>query len=236
MLIAIVGKQGTGKTTVAENLAKQGFKRLSFSTPIKETFENIFGHKNYDRGWMQMFGEGCRKVDDLVWIEHLNRSIEERLPANIVIDDGRYTNEVMNSYVPYIKRLGGAVIRLDAPELTRFMRRYQNAGIDKSSALAIEKTYGVERPPSFLGSQLLFAAGSAGLGDSEMEKVFNWTEFQTHPSETSFDDFDFTKLDVNYLSVNDTNLVSIEFVMEKVMAEVDAIKADQAHAAKLIQY
>ena len=228
MIIAITGKQGVGKTTLSNSLAAVGYRNVSFATPMRDTFTHIFDSNSFDREWMQAFGESCRQVKDDIWTGKANEAVEGYLPGNVVLDDVRYTNEVMNTVIPYVTRLGGIVVRLGAPELTRFMRRYQNAGISKNTAMAVEKAYSSKAPPSYAGSHLMFAAGAAGVADEELERVFKWTQFQTHVSETDLDNFDFTPYpQLNYLELTSDVPQSTSDIFQTVMTRIDEISNER---------
>jgi len=228
MIIAITGKQGVGKTTLSDSLAAVGYRKVSFATPMRDTFTHVFNSTTFDREWMQAFGESCRQVKDDIWTDKANEALEGYLPGNVVLDDVRYTNEMMNTVLPYITRLGGVVVRLDAPELTRFMRRYQNAGISKNTATAVKKAYGSKAPPSYAGSHLMFAAGAAGVTDEELERVFKWTEFQAHVSETDLDNFDFTPYPkLNYMKLTSDVPQSKSDIFQTVMNRIEEVSQER---------
>lgn len=234
MLVAVIGKQGSGKSTLANSIASVGFRKVSFATPIKRSFTELFGHDNYDRAWMQSYGESSRQVQDDIWITQANSTIEDYLPGNVVIDDTRYQNEVLGTLVPYITRLNGLVVKLGASDITRFMRRYPNAGITRNSAKAIFEAYGdMVVPPSYDGSLILFAAGAAGLDDDEMTKVWNWTQFQEHKSEVDLDEVDFSQHVEHYLELSSDALPE-EDILHAVSGEIDLIQKEIDRAAKLI--
>ena len=229
MLVTIVGKQGSGKSTLATTLTKNGFRKVSFAEPIKRHFTELFGHSNYDRAWMQAYGEGSRQVQDNIWLEQANVAIESFLPGNVVIDDARYSNEIQGTIVPYMTRVDGMVIKLHANELTRFLRRYHNAGISKNTVEAIKRVAydptSAAPPPSFDGSPLLYMAGEAGIDDKEMTKVYNWTQFQEHKSETDLDNAEWSKYTNNYAEFS-TDALSAEEISYAVLGEVERIQKE----------
>ena len=234
MLVALVGKQGVGKTTLADKMSTQGFKKLSFATPMRDMFSYVFGHDKIDRGWMQSFGEASRKVKEEIWTDKMNDLMESYLPSNIVIDDVRYESEMMNTIIPYINRVDGVVVKLDADEITRFERRFQNAGVGRYAAKAIKEAYHHAPPANFKGSRILFAAGKAGLEDNEMEKVFNWTTFQEHKSEVNLDGFEYAKHVDRFIEIKSQDPISEEDVFNRVLNETHLIHKDTQRKSLLI--
>ena len=234
MLVALVGKQGVGKTTLADKMSTQGFKKLSFATPMRDMFQHVFGHNKVDRGWMQSFGEASRQVNKDIWTDKMNELMESYLPANIVIDDVRYQSEMVNTIIPYIDRVDGIVVKLNADEITRFDRRFQNANISRYAAKAIKEAYHNNPPPNFKGSKILFAAGKAGLDDNEMEKVYNWTQFQEHKSEVDLDGFEFTEHVDKFIEIKSANPISEEAVFDRVLNETHLIHKDVQRKSLLI--
>ena len=234
MLVALVGKQGVGKTTLADKMSTQGFKKLSFATPMRDMFQHVFGHNKVDRGWMQSFGEASRQVNKDIWTDKMNELMESYLPANIVIDDVRYQSEMINTVIPYIDRVGGIVVKLNADKITRFERRFQNANISKYAANAIKEAYHDNPPPNFKGSRILFAAGKAGLDDEEMEKVYNWTQFQEHKSEVDLDGFEYTEHVDRFIEIKSADPISEEDVFDRVRDETHLIHKDVQRKLLLI--
>jgi hypothetical protein len=236
MLVALVGKQGVGKTVLADKMSTQGFKKLSFATPMRDMFSYVFGHDKIDRGWMQSFGEASRKVKEEIWTDKMNDLMESYLPSNIVIDDVRYESEMMNTIIPYINRVDGVVVKLDADEITRFNRRFQNASISKNSAVAIDYAYRSMKADEYIGKspKLLYAAGRAGLSDEEMEKVYNWTQFQEHKSEVNLDGFEYAKHVDRFIEIKSQDPISEEDVFNRLLNETHLIHKDTQRKSLLI--
>jgi dephospho-CoA kinase len=234
MLVALVGKQGVGKTTLADKMSTQGFKKLSFATPMRDMFQHVFGHNKVDRSWMQSFGEASRQVKEDIWTDKMNELVESYLPANIIIDDVRYQSEMINTVIPYINRVDGIVIKMNADEITRFDRRFQNANISRYAAKAIKEAYHNNPPPNFKGSRILFAAGKAGLDDEEMEKVYNWTQFQEHKSEVDLDGFEYTEQVDRFIEITSAAPTSEDDVFNKVLNETHLIHKDVQRKLLLI--
>lgn len=133
--ILIVGKIGSGKTTVAEMLGKYGYDKTSFASPLKNfavsigfTKTQIYGTQKQKqeinsfygisgREFMQKFGTDiCRNVlSDKIPNMKLNnmalwpRVMEGKLRKykNIVIPDGRFVDEAQ-----LVREYGGIVVRI----------------------------------------------------------------------------------------------------------------------------
>lgn len=114
MIVGILGKKGSGKSTVARYLVRRHkFVRMSFATPLKKMLTRGLGlprkfttdptlkegpnpllnHKT-PRYAMQTLGYewGRQYLGEDFWVKHLaNRMPKDR---NIVIDDVRFDNEV----------------------------------------------------------------------------------------------------------------------------------------------
>lgn len=131
-LIALTGKAGCGKTTVANRLVRDhGFIRYSFATPLKDMLRAVGVDKDTPipdldvtpRYMMQTLGTdwGRKMIHPDIWVilarQHLTRMLAppsatrltrhpHRRPG-VVIDDLRFDNEA-----ELIHDLGGTVILL----------------------------------------------------------------------------------------------------------------------------
>jgi len=150
MLIGIVGRKGSGKTSAANLLVKEhGFKKMAFSDPLKEIVSELFGvgYVNFTDeylktkeiphmpGWtprrlMQYFGtEVVRNLYYNAWIDIMERRIKRETNQDIVVDDVRFINEA-----ELIKKLGGVLIgvevegedKSDLHDSERFVEQVQN--------------------------------------------------------------------------------------------------------------
>lgn len=128
MIIAISGRAGSGKSSVAQHIVTQHqAKRISFATPLKWmacdiwefTEEQVFGDaeakETIDSRWgitpreaMQKLGQAARDhIGDDVWIDALLDLIRVEPNRLWVIDDLRYRKEAK-----HIVSVGGHVLRL----------------------------------------------------------------------------------------------------------------------------
>jgi len=131
--IALTGKMRSGKSTVAEYLAKEyGFKRVSFSTELKRCVYYLFDIKTFDNRYgkpreiLQKFGQFCRTIDNDVWVRKCFQEIKclenlakllRRKDFRIVIDDLRQPNEYDRC-----RAEGFVIVRVTAPDSLRIER------------------------------------------------------------------------------------------------------------------
>ena len=103
--IALIGRSGTGKTTLARQL---DWVRLAFGTEVKRTlgqhiteaaglmcddyYRFIEERKAQYRSLIQEFGDSVRELDPYVWIRPVRTRVLHETSA-IVIDDMRYIRE-----------------------------------------------------------------------------------------------------------------------------------------------
>jgi dephospho-CoA kinase len=136
MIIGITGRIGSGKTTAAEYLIKNGFKEYSMAGPLKEIgrifhFEQhqLYGTQEQkleinehwgisSRHFLQKFGTDiCRnalpktipdmKIGDTIWVRLFEIEQAKNPTTNYVVSDVRFLDEAA-----CIKRMGGKVIRV----------------------------------------------------------------------------------------------------------------------------
>ena len=155
--IAICGKLRSGKTTAAIHLhAMHGFETASFGGVLRLYAEQLFaysdvyksvpitkpdpfggtmtiGHRK-PRRLLQDFGQAMRKLDENIWINHVEERIKDiereallaDRPARVVIDDLRQPDEY-----EWAKANGFVIVRINAPDELR-IERAKAAGDDFS--------------------------------------------------------------------------------------------------------
>ena len=111
---------------------------------------------------------------------------------------------------------------------------YKRQNISRYAAKAIKEAYHNNPPPNFKGSRILFAAGKAGLDDEEMEKVYNWTQFQEHKSEVDLDGFEYTEQVDRFIEITSAAPTSEDDVFNKVLNETHLIHKDVQRKLLLI--
>lgn len=94
MRIAIGGKAGVGKTTMARYLAeKYDYKIISIADQVKFIARLIFDMKTKDRALLQEIGKKMREIKETVWIDYTIKRVFEAETDRVVIDDMRFPNE-----------------------------------------------------------------------------------------------------------------------------------------------
>lgn len=96
--IALSGKAGCGKSTIADALNKKGFIRMSFAHRLKVLCKELFPEKMTEnkeeyRDVLQKFGMYARNIDPIVWINVVVRILNRLNYPKVVIDDLRFYNE-----------------------------------------------------------------------------------------------------------------------------------------------
>lgn len=102
MRIALLGKAGSGKTTIANALETIGFKKISLADPVKEIASKYFGMQGKDRALLQSIGQKMNEIDPEVWIKYACNQVKDE--GNVVIDDMRrgaeYSFFVRKGFIP----------------------------------------------------------------------------------------------------------------------------------------
>lgn len=118
-IIGFSGKAGSGKTSAAEVLEKQGFVIRSFADPIKWIATKWFGWdgKKDEKGrkLLQSIGKIGREYNPDTWIKPMEAYIKawsDKRDFLLTIDDVRFQNEV-----DFIHKYKGIVINLSGRSL-----------------------------------------------------------------------------------------------------------------------
>ena len=110
MKIALVGKMGSGKTTLANKLASRldDCVVISIASKLKDIAKDLFNMKNKDRRLLQLIGMKMREIDEDVWIKYTLNNLPPN--KNIIIDDCRFVNEAR-----MLRRNGWILVKIDTP-------------------------------------------------------------------------------------------------------------------------
>jgi len=126
-LVALTGRAGAGKTTLAKRLEKElGFTRTSFAAPIRRMLGELgISHDDFTgdkeaphpllggvslRHAMQTLGTewGCMCINQDIWSGIWEKEARELVKAGpVVVDDCRFVNEVSS-----VRALGGVIVRV----------------------------------------------------------------------------------------------------------------------------
>jgi dephospho-CoA kinase len=134
MKIGIAGRMASGKTTLANQLQihfeSQGLKvsRPSLAAKVKSIGQDLFGMIHKDRHLLQQIGMKMREIRPNVWIDYVNRSIDEDMENGLydvaILDDIRFVNESENLFDE-----DWMIIRLnisDELQMARLQRTYED--------------------------------------------------------------------------------------------------------------
>lgn len=125
MKIALVGKARSGKDTVGNYLIDNyGFQRFYFAQGIEEIikmyFPDSFVHGK-PRKHYQHIGQELRMLDEQVWINFVDRKVNEYLTSNpkgnVLITDTRQFNEGK-----YLKENGYMLVKVECNDSIRLNR------------------------------------------------------------------------------------------------------------------
>ena len=147
-LIAIAGRQGSGKTTMASTLVASGSVRLSIAAPIKRMVRDAYGdlgkHQTIHSGgesitvreMYQRIGVALRSVDPDLLMRMLQPDLEAAIAAgySVVIDDVRLQSEA-----DWLRARGFYIIRLWVPaEIRRLRLGHDLIGNDDATEASVD--------------------------------------------------------------------------------------------------
>ena len=111
--IAIVGKMGSGKSFVSNYIIsyfhqrKITIQKLAFANKVYDIAYNLFGMKEKNRFLLQSIGTKMREINENIWVNNVIKDINENNYEGVVVEDGRYANEITT-----LKKNGFIIIRL----------------------------------------------------------------------------------------------------------------------------
>jgi dephospho-CoA kinase len=121
--IALIGKAGSGKDTVARSLRYEfpqlGYERFALADKVKEVAALLWPDASRAR-WQEL-GEAMRILDRDVWLAAMLREVTHAQTFSgvrrVVVTDVRYRNEFMR-----FKELGYVTVRVNCDTATRIDR------------------------------------------------------------------------------------------------------------------
>lgn len=142
--IALLGKMGAGKTTIAEILeADYRYLRIPIAAELKSVAQRIWGEgAATDRDKLQRLGVAVREIDADAWINsaltRMDYLCDPRRqtfprPGRFVVDDVRFPNEYWA-----LKERGFIMIRVVCDEERRVDRLIRNGKLQDMSQLEHE--------------------------------------------------------------------------------------------------
>ena len=150
-LVAIAGRQGSGKTTMATMLIKHGWLRLSIAKPIKQMVRDAWGDLSKNdtircgdevitvRQMYQRIGIALRSVDPDLLMRMLQPDLEAAMAAGypVVIDDVRLPAEA-----DWLRSRGFFIIRLWVPaEIRRLRLGHDLTGEDDATEAQVDAVH-----------------------------------------------------------------------------------------------
>jgi dephospho-CoA kinase len=121
--IALSGKSGSGKTSVAEYLVKEhGYTRRSTGAACREVCNRLFGGES--KAILNSVTDALKAVDPDVWLRAALSGVEGNMPA--VFDSMRFATDYA-----YLKGQGFETWRVEAPQAIRLARMERRGQVVK---------------------------------------------------------------------------------------------------------
>jgi len=161
MLIALLGKIKSGKSTAANNLVKAGWTKVNFKDALVKEIKKNFplllkeisiksGVEEKDlfdikppllRRLMQEYGTDVRRTDALdYWTNRWHMNVNNCGGDNIVVDDCRFENEAKA-----VRDFGGYIIRIERPDAEVVDTHLSETEMDKVTPDYILQNDGTEQ-------------------------------------------------------------------------------------------
>lgn len=161
--IALIGRMGTGKSTIAEALRPYGYSKFSWASAVRDVAKMAYGAIDKNRIYevtvdgqptartgreiLQRIGTDALRdqVDQDFWIRTGLRTIHD-LPEPLVNDDTRFENEAAT-----LARSGWVIVKVQIPEEIRLHRLTQLYGDKVGDVLQHPSETQVEEIPYHYG-------------------------------------------------------------------------------------
>jgi len=136
MIIGVVGKIASGKTTIAKFFEEKGFCRISCSDPLID----LLTHNLSEYSWLPEIPEKSEPTRDklIEYGRHLKETFGEDILIRLALDKKRNCENVVidgvrsRGEIEAIKKRGGFIIYVEArPEIRYERLKRRNAGKDK---------------------------------------------------------------------------------------------------------
>lgn len=178
--VALVGKMGAGKTTLADGLIEVGYNRLSLAGPLKEISARVYGpiekgasYETADRltgepviksgrQILQEVGQYMKYVDRDFWVKAALSTAQrhtESSDAPLVCEDTRFIFEA-----EAFRNAGWIIVGIETPEDVR-MERYERLYGREPTPQEMNHESEIEVPMILEGVDLL-VNGTADVGET----------------------------------------------------------------------
>jgi dephospho-CoA kinase len=177
MNIGIVGRMGSGKTTIANYLVeKYGYKKESLAAPMRQFVTDVLNIDKTDPRYrlaMQELGtEWGRKYDNLCWVRHLLNRLEM---FSVVVDDIRFLNEAK-----VLHSVGWLLLYLDCPPEVRKHRCVDRDGTFDPETESHPSELEVDEISLVMNNEVIYINSGLSLEKvlDQVDEIINEIEFK----------------------------------------------------------
>jgi cytidylate kinase len=118
--VALYGKSGSGKSTIAGVLKAAGYQHLRTGAACRRITQDLFGTES--KALTNQVTDALRGLDELVWVKRALRDREEGKPA--VLDSMRYEADF-----EFLTALGFVAVKVTASRPMRLQRLSQRGQV-----------------------------------------------------------------------------------------------------------